>query len=117
MIVTHAGGKVKHGYQIERVERTGEKTRIVLAADHWLRIDGDTTQEIFSKWNTFHGRNTVLIYTRALRADGTIRPEIEGRSHARASRRKHPNKRTEKILREYPIFGLVPVRCSTGTGG
>lgn len=47
MIVTYANG-FTHGYEIERVTREGGKTTIVLSHDHGLRIDGGTTQEVYS---------------------------------------------------------------------
>lgn len=69
MIVTHPGGDVTHGYEIDRVETAGGKTVVHLKADHGLRIDGRTTREVFSQWKTFTGVNTFEILTRAATAD------------------------------------------------
>lgn len=75
MIVTHGGSQVTHGYEIDSVERKGLKTVIHLAADHGLEINGNTTEEIFSRWRRFKGKNSFVIYTHAATvAEPLIKP-------------------------------------------
>lgn len=64
MIVTHGNGS-RHGYEIDRIEREGDRTVIVLTADHGLRISGDTTEEVYFPRRTMTGPNTFLIPLRA----------------------------------------------------
>ena len=64
MIVTHGNGP-RHGYEIDRIEREGDRTVIVLTADHGLRISGDTTEEVYFPRRTMTGPNTFLIPLRA----------------------------------------------------
>ena len=56
MIVTHGSGHT-HGYEIDRVD--GES--ITLTHDHGLRIDGDTTKEVYFPRRTLSGKNTFTI--------------------------------------------------------
>lgn len=60
MIVTHPNGYT-HGYEIDRIERRSDDTLIVLTSDHGLRIDGDTTREVFFPRREFSGPNTFTI--------------------------------------------------------
>ena len=60
MIVTHANG-FKHGYEINRVETRNGKSTVVLTADHGLRIEGDTTREVYFPRRTIEGRNSFVI--------------------------------------------------------
>jgi hypothetical protein len=60
VIVRHPNGYT-HGYEIERIERIGERTAIVLTHDHGLRIDGDTTEEVYFPQRTMEGANTFEI--------------------------------------------------------
>ncbi len=65
MIVQHPGANLTHGYEIDRVETAGDETIVHLKADHGLRIEGQTTREVFSQWKTFSGVNTFSITTHA----------------------------------------------------
>lgn len=58
-------GKVTHAYEIDRVEKMGDRTRIHLTHDHGLRIEGNKTTEIFSMWRTFEGQERFVIHTNA----------------------------------------------------
>ena len=58
-------GKVTHAYEIDRVEKIGDLTRIHLTHDHGLRIKGDRATEIFSMWRTFEGQERFVVYTNA----------------------------------------------------
>ncbi len=60
MIVTHGNG-FTHGYEIDRVETRDGKKVIVLTHDHGLRIDGDTTQEVYCPLREIKGRNSFVI--------------------------------------------------------
>ncbi len=60
MIVTHGDGHT-HGYEIDRVERHDGGSLIVPAGDHGLRIDGDTTTEVFFPRREFTGANRFSI--------------------------------------------------------
>lgn len=60
LIVTHADGHT-HGYEIDRVEQREGGSVIVLAMDHGLRIDGDTTREVYFPGREFTGTNTFVI--------------------------------------------------------
>ncbi|MFP3903293.1 MAG: heparinase II/III family protein [Armatimonadota bacterium] len=60
MIVTHGNGHT-HGYEIERVEKRSGKSVIVLTMDHGLRIDGDTTTEVYYPQRDIEGKNTFSI--------------------------------------------------------
>ncbi|MBU0609640.1 MAG: heparinase II/III-family protein [Armatimonadetes bacterium] len=60
MVVTHAGG-FTHGYPIERVEKRDGKTVIILSMDHGLRVQEDTTQEVYFPQRTFKGPNAFVI--------------------------------------------------------
>ena len=60
MVVTHGNG-FTHGYEIDRVERRDGNTVAVLADDHGLRIDGDTTKEAYFPRREILGQNTFVI--------------------------------------------------------
>ncbi len=60
MIVTHGNG-YKHGYQVDRIEKQSGETVIVLTMDHGLRIEGDTTTEVFFPRREIAGTNTFVI--------------------------------------------------------
>jgi hypothetical protein len=60
MIVTHANG-FRHGYEIDRVEEIDGRTGIILTHDHGLRIDGETTEELYFPGRTMEGANTFEI--------------------------------------------------------
>ncbi len=60
MIVTHGNG-YRHGYEIDHVERQGDRTAIVLTHDHGLRIDGQTTEEVYFPLRTIEGVNAFTI--------------------------------------------------------
>ncbi len=60
MIVRHGNGYT-HGYEIDRVEKTGGKTAVILTMDHGLTIDGATTQEIYFPQRTIQGVNSFRI--------------------------------------------------------
>ena len=60
MIVTHGNG-FTHGYRIERVQTTDARTLVVLTDDHGLKIDGDTTTELYFPRRSIKGRNTFTI--------------------------------------------------------
>lgn len=60
MIVTHGNG-YRHGYEIDHVERDGDRSVIVLADDHGLRIDGQTTEEVYFPQRTIEGQNSFVI--------------------------------------------------------
>jgi len=60
MIVTHGNG-FTHGYSIERVEKEGGKTVIVLSMDHGLRIQGHQTQEVYFPRREIEGANSFAI--------------------------------------------------------
>jgi len=60
MIVTHGNGYT-HGYEIERIEETGGKRAIVVSFDHGLKIDGNTTQEVFFPRRKIEGGNSFAI--------------------------------------------------------
>jgi len=60
MIVTHGNG-LKHGYEIDRVEKSGGGRLVVLRAAHGLRIDGDRTEEVFFPRRKISGINTFTI--------------------------------------------------------
>jgi len=65
MLVTHGDGRT-HGYQIEQVENRAGQTWIQLTDDHGLRINGDTTQEVYRPNRTFKGPNRFRIYATAM---------------------------------------------------
>ena len=60
IIVTHGNGHTR-GYEIDRVEKRGGQTVIVLTMDHGLRIKGDATEEVFFPQRKIKGRNTFSI--------------------------------------------------------
>ena len=60
VIVTHGNG-FTHGYRIDRVETVDAKKVLVLSDDHALKIDGDTTTELYFPRRTIKGRNTFVI--------------------------------------------------------
>jgi len=60
IIVRHGNGYT-HGYEIDRVEKTGGKTAVILTMDHGLTIDGATTQEIYFPQRTIQGVNSFRI--------------------------------------------------------
>ena len=60
MIVTHGDGH-RRGYEIDRVEKRGEETVVVLADDHGLRIEGGTTREVYFPRRELQGTNTFVI--------------------------------------------------------
>lgn len=60
MIVTHGDGH-RRGYEIDRIEKRGEETVVVLADDHGLRIEGGTTREVYFPRREFQGANTFTI--------------------------------------------------------
>jgi hypothetical protein len=60
MIVTHGNG-FTHGYEIDRVETRDGKKMVVLTHDHGLRIDEDTTWEVYFPLREIEGRNSFLI--------------------------------------------------------
>ena len=66
VIVTHGNG-FRHGYEIHHVAEIDGQTAIVLADDHGLRIDGETTEEVYFPQRTIEGTNTFEIPLRAAR--------------------------------------------------
>ena len=60
MIVTHGNG-FTHGYQIDRIEEREGSRVIVLADDHGLRIQGDTTREVYYPQREIKGINSFHI--------------------------------------------------------
>ncbi len=60
MIVTHGNGYT-HGYPIERIEKQGNKSVIVLGMDHGLRIEGNKTTEIYFPQREIEGTNGFVI--------------------------------------------------------
>lgn len=60
LIATH-GGEYTQGYEIDRVEKDDGRTLIVLTGDHGLRMDGDTTTEVYFPRRTFKAPNTFVI--------------------------------------------------------
>jgi len=60
MIVTHGNGRT-HGYEIDRVERREGRTFIILTGDHGLKVQGETTQEVFRPQRQINGLNTFVI--------------------------------------------------------
>ncbi|MFW5868305.1 MAG: hypothetical protein ACOCX2_10845 [Armatimonadota bacterium] len=66
LIMTHGNG-FRHGYEIDRIEEVDGRTAIVLAADHGLRIDGETTTEVYFPQRTIEGTNTFEIPLRTAR--------------------------------------------------
>ena len=62
IIVTHGNG-LTHGYEIERVQGRVGRRLIVLARDHGLRIQGDTTREVYFPRRNIQGANTFEIPT------------------------------------------------------
>jgi hypothetical protein len=61
MIVTHADGQTTRGFQIDRIEQGDGNTVIILADDPGLRIDGDSTSEVYHPARTFKGANLFYI--------------------------------------------------------
>ena len=64
MVVTHGNG-FTHGYEIDRVDRSEDKTYVHLTYDHGLRIDGDVTEECYFPNREIRGQNRFRIYTAA----------------------------------------------------
>ena len=60
MIVTHGNG-FRHGYEIDRIEKAGGETLVLLTGDHGLRIDQEQTEEVFFPQRTIEGENTFVI--------------------------------------------------------
>ncbi|MBU0610610.1 MAG: heparinase II/III-family protein [Armatimonadetes bacterium] len=60
MIVTHGNGRT-HGYEIDRVERREGRTFIILTGDHGLKVEGETTTEVFRPQRQINGVNTFVI--------------------------------------------------------
>ena len=60
LLATH-GGEYTQGYEIDRIETRDGKTRILLARDHGLRLDGDKTREVYFPRREFSGPNTFTI--------------------------------------------------------
>lgn len=60
MIVTHGNGST-HGYEIARVDDFGDQRRIVLTGEHGLRIDGETTTQVFFPQKKIAGVNTFRV--------------------------------------------------------
>ena len=60
IILTHGNGHA-HGYEIDRIDEVDGQRRIVLTADHGLRIDGDATREVYYPRRTIEGPNTFRI--------------------------------------------------------
>ena len=60
VIVTHGSG-LKHGYEIERVEKRDGKSVIILTGDHGLLINGETTKEFYFPRREIAGKNTFAI--------------------------------------------------------
>ena len=60
MVVTHADGHT-HGYQVERVERRGGLSAIVLTDDHGLKVAERETEEMFFPRRRFAGANRFVI--------------------------------------------------------
>ncbi len=71
IIVTHGNG-FRHGYEIDRIEREGDETTIILTADHGLRVAGDTTEEVYFPRRTIEGANTFAIPLRASAASELV---------------------------------------------
>ncbi len=60
MVVTHGSG-IRHGYEIERVEERDGKRVVVVSYDHGLRIDGETTEEVYFPARKMAGANRFRI--------------------------------------------------------
>ncbi|MGI5819521.1 MAG: heparinase II/III domain-containing protein [Armatimonadota bacterium] len=60
LIVTHGNG-FTHGYEIDRIEQIDGRSAIILTDDHGLRIDGETTEEMYFPRRTIEGPNTFTI--------------------------------------------------------
>lgn len=60
LIVTHGNG-LTHGYELDRIETREGRTLLVLKNDHGLRIEGDTTRELFFPRREIKGRNTFRL--------------------------------------------------------
>lgn len=60
MVVTHGNG-FSHGYPIERVEERSGESAVVTGLDHGLRMEGDTTREVFFPQREIGGANTFVI--------------------------------------------------------
>jgi hypothetical protein len=60
VIVTHGNG-FTHGYEIDRVDTVEGKTRMILTEEHGLKINDDTTEEVFFPQRTIEGENTFTI--------------------------------------------------------
>jgi len=64
LIVTYANG-YRQGYEIDRVEALEGGSAIVLTADPALRIDGETTKEVYFPRRTIEGVSTFEVPLRA----------------------------------------------------
>ena len=60
MVVTHGNGFV-HGYEIDRVDRQGDETTIILKDDHGLRLEEGKTREMHYPCREIEGKNTFVI--------------------------------------------------------
>ncbi|MFP3903292.1 MAG: heparinase II/III family protein [Armatimonadota bacterium] len=60
IIVTHGNG-FTHGYEIDRVEKVGGKTHVILTHEHGLKINGNTTEEVYFPQRTIEGDNSFTI--------------------------------------------------------
>ncbi len=60
MIVTHGNG-MKHGYEIDRVERRDGQTVVMLTRDPGLRMDGEKTSEVYFPLREFEGVNSFAV--------------------------------------------------------
>jgi hypothetical protein len=73
LIVTHGNG-FTHGYEIDRVEKQGDKRLIVLSFDHGLKIEGNRTQEVYFPRRKIDGVNTFVVPLSASTAAGNGNP-------------------------------------------
>jgi hypothetical protein len=60
MIVRHGNGHT-HGYEIDRVEQRDSKRLVILSSDHGLRIEGDSTEEVYFPLRKMEGVNSFVI--------------------------------------------------------
>ncbi len=77
LVLTHAGGRVTHAYEIDRVERQAGRTWIHLTHDHGLRMAQGATKEVFSPWRTFRGEERFAIAAAAAAAATAATPVVE----------------------------------------
>lgn len=56
--------EVTHAYEIDRIDTVVGKTIVCLTGEHGLKIEGNSTREIYSQWKVFTGANRYTILSR-----------------------------------------------------